>query len=52
MEKKITLDLEWILLMREAKENGITKEEIMDFLRNPQIMTIDGSFSPEKQVTK
>ncbi|MGM0805029.1 MAG: anti-repressor SinI family protein [Bacillota bacterium] len=52
MEKKITLDREWILLMKEAKESGITKEEIMDFLKNPQFMTIDGSFSPEKLVIK
>lgn len=52
MEKKITLDHEWILLMKEAKENGITKEEIMDFLKNPQIITIDASFSPEKVATK
>jgi Anti-repressor SinI len=52
MEKTTTLDLEWILLMKEAKENGITKEEIMDFLKNPQFMTIDGSFSPEKLVIK
>jgi Anti-repressor SinI len=52
MEKKTTLDREWILLMKEAKENGITKEEIMDFLRDPQIITIDRSFSPEKLVIK
>ncbi|MBH0173612.1 anti-repressor SinI family protein [Fictibacillus sp. 23RED33] len=52
MEKKTTLDHEWILLMKEAKDNGITKEEILDFLKNPQFVTNNCSFSPEKLAFK
>ena len=30
-----TLDIEWIELIKMAKEIGLTLDEIRDFLRNP-----------------
>ncbi|MFS0674187.1 anti-repressor SinI family protein [Ornithinibacillus sp. 179-J 7C1 HS] len=32
MEKEISLDYEWILLIKEAKKQGITLEEVRLFL--------------------
>jgi DNA-binding transcriptional MerR regulator len=31
-----TLDQEWIELLKEARDHGFTKEEILEFLQNPQ----------------
>jgi DNA-binding transcriptional MerR regulator len=36
VENILTLDREWIELMKEARDHGFTKEEIMNFLKNPQ----------------
>ncbi|WNB92441.1 anti-repressor SinI family protein [Bacillus sp. NEB1478] len=35
MENTVTLDREWIDLMKEARDQGFTKEEIVEFLKNP-----------------
>ncbi|MGA4721702.1 anti-repressor SinI family protein [Fictibacillus nanhaiensis] len=35
MENTLTLDHEWIELMKEARDQGFTKEEVMSFLQNP-----------------
>jgi DNA-binding transcriptional MerR regulator len=37
VENILTLDREWIELMKEARDHGFTKEEIIDFLKNPQL---------------
>lgn len=37
MENTFTLDHEWIELMKEARDQGFTKEEIISFLKNPQL---------------
>lgn len=37
MENTLLLDHEWIELMKEARDHGFTKEEIMNFLQNPQL---------------
>ncbi|WP_338083487.1 anti-repressor SinI family protein [Fictibacillus nanhaiensis] len=37
MENTITLDREWIELMKEARDQGFTKEQIIEFLKNPQL---------------
>jgi DNA-binding transcriptional MerR regulator len=37
VENILTLDREWIELMKEARDHGFTKEEIMNFLKNPQL---------------
>ena len=39
MEKTLKLDHEWIELLKEARDQGFTKEEIMSFLKNPQLLT-------------
>nr|WP_285876788.1 anti-repressor SinI family protein [Fictibacillus phosphorivorans] len=31
------MDREWVELMKEARDHGFTKEEIMNFLKNPQL---------------
>ncbi len=31
-----TLDEEWIILMEEARELGLTLEEVKEFIRNSQ----------------
>jgi uncharacterized membrane protein len=38
VENILTLDREWIELMKEARDHGFTKEEIIDFLKNPQLV--------------
>lgn len=35
VENTVTLDREWIDLMKEARDQGFTKEEIVEFLKNP-----------------
>ncbi|WP_419865594.1 anti-repressor SinI family protein [Fictibacillus phosphorivorans] len=35
MENTLSLDQEWVELILEAREQGFTKEEIIDFLKNP-----------------
>jgi DNA-binding transcriptional MerR regulator len=37
VENRLTLDREWIELMKEARDHGFTKEEVINFLKNPQI---------------
>ncbi|RZT21345.1 anti-repressor SinI family protein [Fictibacillus sp. BK138] len=37
MENTLTLDREWIELMKEARDHGFTKEEVINFLKNPEI---------------
>ena len=34
-EKKNKLDHEWLLLIKEAKNMGIPKDEVLHFLRHP-----------------
>ncbi|WP_335871190.1 anti-repressor SinI family protein [Bacillus sp. 2205SS5-2] len=36
---KIELDLEWIQLVKEALESGISKNEIREFLKTKKIPT-------------
>jgi DNA-binding transcriptional MerR regulator len=38
VEKTFQLDHEWIELMKEARDQGFTKEEIIRFLQNPQLI--------------
>lgn len=35
MQNTLSLDQEWIELILEARDQGFTKEEIIDFLNNP-----------------
>lgn len=37
MENSFKLDHEWIELIKEARDQGYTKEEIIRFLQNPQL---------------
>jgi len=37
VENTFKLDHEWIELIREARDQGFTKEEIIRFLQNPQL---------------
>jgi Anti-repressor SinI len=37
VEETLTLDHEWIELMKEARDQGFTKEEIVNFLQNPKL---------------
>ncbi|MDM5314840.1 anti-repressor SinI family protein [Fictibacillus sp. b24] len=41
MENTLTLDHEWIELMKEARDQGFTKEEIIRFLQNPQLIATE-----------
>jgi uncharacterized membrane protein len=38
VENTSTLDREWIELMKEARDHGFTKEEIITFLKDPQLI--------------
>jgi hypothetical protein len=38
VENTLTLDREWIELMKEARDHGFTKEEVINFLKNPQLI--------------
>jgi DNA-binding transcriptional MerR regulator len=38
VENCLTLDQEWIELLKEARDHGFTKEEIIEFLKNPQLI--------------
>ncbi|MGM7701347.1 anti-repressor SinI family protein [Pseudalkalibacillus sp. Hm43] len=43
MEKRVEkekLDLEWVELMKAAKNNGLTKSEIRDFIRSFSFKTV------------
>ncbi|WP_082820771.1 anti-repressor SinI family protein [Fictibacillus phosphorivorans] len=41
MDNTLTLDHEWIELMKEARDQGFTKEEVMSFLQNPQLIAAE-----------
>jgi hypothetical protein len=38
VEKHITLDHEWIELIKEARDQGFTKDELIEIFKNPQLM--------------
>jgi Anti-repressor SinI len=38
VENTLLLDHEWIELMKEARDHGFTKEEVINFLKNPQLI--------------
>lgn len=38
MENYITLDHEWIELIKEARDQGFTKDELIEIFKNPHFM--------------
>jgi Anti-repressor SinI len=52
VEKLTSLDNEWIALMKEARDHGFTKQEILDFLKNPPLFMKNSSSSENKLVLK
>lgn len=38
VENYIALDHEWIELIKEARDQGFTKDELIEIFKNPQLM--------------